>query len=66
MVTISPPMILHTPENFDKEMTFPIANRNPTPPLQWTQPVLMRNLYGHVCVKGRAGNTKDMEQFDDL
>ena len=60
MVTISPPMIVYTQETFHKDVARPICTRQPAPPLQWTQPALLRNLYGHVCVKGRADNKKQL------
>lgn len=60
MVSISPPMVIHTQDTFDKRMTRPVGSRNPTPPLLWTQPVLMANWTGKVCEKGRAGNHEQM------
>lgn len=60
MVTVSPPMILHKPDLFDKQAIHPLVSRNPESPLHWLQPVVLRNLYGHVCVKGRADNKEKL------
>lgn len=61
MVSISPPMVIHTQHTFDKKMVHPVRSRNPTFPLLWTQPVLLYNWVGEVCAQGRAGNSESFK-----
>ncbi len=62
MFTMSPPMIIHKPQEFVKNMIQRIPRTSEKSPLLWTQPVVMNNYYGQVCVKGRAGNMDEAQK----
>lgn len=63
MVSISPPMVMHTQNTFDKTMARPEISKDPRPPILWTQPVIMANWTGKVCANGRADNEESLKRI---
>ena len=64
MLSVSPPMVIHKPLTFEKDMIQRIPNTSQETPLVWLQYVIMHNYYGKVCIKGRAGNRKDLLKLE--
>lgn len=64
MLSTSPPLVLHLPEFFAKDMIDSICGSSTEPPLHWRRPVIMNSYHGVVCVKGMAGNEAHMDSDD--